>query len=74
MREFRCRTKIICGSGAVSQLQQLKPQRLFLVTDPYFAKNGGAQRIAKESGACTMMGSWAVLTSAIHSEPIMATE
>ena len=51
MREFRCGTKIICGSGAVSQLKQLKPQRLFLVTDPYFAKSGVAQRIAKESGA-----------------------
>ena len=51
MKEFCCRTKIICGSGAVSQLKQLHPDRLFLVTDPYFAKNGVAQSIARESGA-----------------------
>jgi len=54
MSEFRCRTKIICGSGAVSQLKQMKPQRLFLVTDPYFAQNGVAQSIAKESGAAVV--------------------
>ena len=48
---FDCRTKIISGSGAVQKLADFGAQRLFLVTDPYFYKNGVAQRIADISGA-----------------------
>ena len=51
MQEFSSRTKIICGTGAVSALKDLKAQRLFLVTDPYFAKNGVAEKIAQMSQA-----------------------
>ena len=48
---FCCRTKIISGSGAVAALKELRPRRLMLVTDPYFAENGTASRIAAASGA-----------------------
>ena len=51
MEQFECKTKIISGPGAVSTLAELGAKRLFLVTDPYFAKNGTAERIAKITGA-----------------------
>lgn len=46
MERFSCKTNIIAGAGTVSELAQLNRQRLLLVTDPYFAKNGTARRIA----------------------------
>jgi 1-propanol dehydrogenase len=51
METFSLGTKILAGKGAVSALAQLRPRRLLLVTDPYFTKNGTAQRIAREAGA-----------------------
>ena len=51
MEQFECKTKIIAGPGAVSALGKLGAKRLFLVTDPYFAKNGAADRIAGIAGA-----------------------
>ena len=49
--EFDCRTRVISGMGVVSRLQVFGAKKLFLVTDPYFYKNGTAQRIAEVSGA-----------------------
>ena len=51
LEEFLCRTKIISGAGAVAFLSDLRPKRLFLVTDPFFQKNGTAKRIANLSKA-----------------------
>ena len=51
MDEFDCRTKIASGAGAVSKLADFGAQRLFLVTDPFFYKNGVAQRVAAASKA-----------------------
>lgn len=51
MKEFYCKTKIICGSGAVSMLKDLQAGRLFLISDPFFQKNGTADRLAALSGA-----------------------
>ena len=51
MKEFSCNTRIIAGSGATAALKELGAKRLLVVTDPFFAKNGTAQRIAAESGA-----------------------
>ena len=51
---FDCGTKIVSGSGAVRYLEKLGARRLFLVTDPFFYKNGTAQRIAAESRAETV--------------------
>ena len=42
---------MISGAGAVNALKDLNCKRLFLVTDPFFAKNGTAARIAKLTGA-----------------------
>lgn len=50
MEQFSCKTKIVSGPGAVSHLAELGAKRLFLVTDPYFVKNGVAHQIAKLSG------------------------
>lgn len=46
MEEFSLATRIYAGAGAVSALETFGAKRLFLVTDPYFMKNGQAQRIA----------------------------
>ncbi len=51
LEKFLCRTKILSGSGAVTALKDLNSTRLFLVTDPYFEKNGTAQRLVAVSGA-----------------------
>ena len=51
MKEFYSSTRIFSGKGAVSALKDLKIRRLFLVTDPYFAKNGTAQSIAQTANA-----------------------
>lgn len=47
MEEFQCKTTIYSGPGAVSALAGMGGQRLMLVTDPFFMKNGTAQRIAQ---------------------------
>lgn len=51
MEQFSCKTRIISGDGALRALGELGIRRLFLVTDPYFAKNGVAQQIATVSKA-----------------------
>lgn len=51
MEEFSCKTRLVCGSGAVSALGSLEGTRLFLVTDPFFMKNGTAQHVA-EAAKC----------------------
>ena len=51
MEKFSCGTTICSGAGAVSALRDLGARRLFLVTDPFFMKNGTADRIAKLTGA-----------------------
>ena len=51
MEQFFCKTKILSGPGAVSELGKLGSRRFLLVTDPYFMKNGTAQRIAQLAGA-----------------------
>ena len=45
MEQFHCTTKIIWGEAA-SVLKSMGIGRLLLVTDPFFAENGTAQRIA----------------------------
>lgn len=51
MDEFNCRTKVYSGAGAVKKLAEFGAKRVFLVTDPFFYKNGTAQRIAAEAKA-----------------------
>ena len=51
MEQFSCRTKLICGEGALEQLGKLQIGSLLLVTDPFFAQNGTAERVAKAAGA-----------------------
>ncbi len=47
MEEFSCKTKIISGPGAVAALGELGAKRLFLVADPFFVKNGMANKVAQ---------------------------
>ena len=51
MEVFSCKTKIISGAGAISALGDMGAKRLFLVTDPFFYKNGTADRVAQAAGA-----------------------
>ena len=51
MEHFSCKTEIIAGAGAVSRLEAQNARRLFLVTDPFFQKNGTAAKIARASKA-----------------------
>lgn len=51
MKEYSCKTKIISGPGAVGYLRELNSQRLMIVSDPFFQKNGTADRLAKLSEA-----------------------
>jgi len=50
MEEFSCRTRVISGSGTVSALKREQGSRLFLVSDPFFVRNGVAKTIAETSG------------------------
>ena len=51
MQDFSHSTRILSGSNAVSFLKTLNIQRLFLVTDPYFTKNGMADLVCKAANA-----------------------
>lgn len=51
MDEFDCKVKIVSGAGAVSKLADFGARRLFVVTDPFFYKNGMAQQVAAASKA-----------------------
>ena len=51
MEEFFCGTRICAGAGAAAVLGELGAKRLFLVTDPYFMKNGTAKQLA-ETAKC----------------------
>lgn len=45
MESFVCSTRLCFGENALQALQTLGAKRAFLVTDPFFAKNGTAQHI-----------------------------
>lgn len=49
MEKFHCKTALISGAGAISALAEFGAKRLFLVTDPFFVKNGVAQRVVQAS-------------------------
>jgi 1-propanol dehydrogenase len=51
MQNFSCTTQIISGPGAVSAIKEFHPERLLVVTDPFFFQNGTAQRIAQGAHA-----------------------
>lgn len=53
MNDFSCETRIVWGPGAVSALRDFGAKRVFLVTDPFFTKNGTAQRILEAAGGET---------------------
>ncbi len=46
MTEFICGTRIISGTGALEAVAQMGARRMLVVTDPFFAQNGTAQRVA----------------------------
>ena len=46
MEWFGLRTKICFGEGSLATLRQVEGKRFFLVTDPYFVKNGLAEKVA----------------------------
>ncbi len=50
MEEFSCKTRVVSGSGTIRMLGKLEKKKLFLVADPFFVKNGVANRVAEASG------------------------
>ena len=50
MEEFSCKTRVISGSGTIRMLGKLEKKRVFLVADPFFVKNGTANRVAEAAG------------------------
>ena len=50
MEEFSGKTVIYSGAGAVAALKNFGARRLFLVTDPFFMKNGMARKVIQASG------------------------
>ncbi len=51
MELFSCDTKILSGPGSLAALGEMGIRRLFLVADPFFEKNGVAQRVAQAARA-----------------------
>ena len=51
MKEFISGTKIVSGPGAMAALKGVNANKLLVVTDPFFAKNGTAQQVASAAGA-----------------------
>ena len=51
MEKFLFSTRIYAGAGAISVLKEFGAKRLFLVTDPFFMKNGTARKVAALSEA-----------------------
>ena len=47
MEEFSCKTRVISGSGTIRMLGKLEKKKLFLVSDPFFVKNGVAKQVAE---------------------------
>ena len=62
MEHFSCTTRIVSGPGAIKELKNLNIQRLMVVTDPYFEKNGNAAGIASFSRESEIF-------SGIHPDP-----
>ena len=54
MEKYSCKTMILSGAGAVSALGEMGGKRLFLVTDPFFMKNGMARKVA-EAAKCQQL-------------------
>ena len=50
MEEFSCKTRLVSGSGTIRMLGKLEKKKLFLVSDPFFVKNGRAKQVAEASG------------------------
>ena len=51
MERFGISTRTYAGAGAVNVLASFGASRVFVVTDPYFYKNGTASRIGEACGA-----------------------
>ena len=51
MGEFSCKTQILSGAGALARVKELESTRFLIVSDPFFAQNGIADKLAALSGA-----------------------
>lgn len=49
MKEFSCKTKVVMGCAAAQVLKQQNFDRLLLVSDPFFSKNGTAARLGQQA-------------------------
>lgn len=51
LEKFSCETRILSGRGTISALEEYHAKRVFLVTDPFFTKNGTAEKVLAASKA-----------------------
>jgi len=51
MKYFSCTTKIVTGMPAQNVLKKLDFDKIFIVSDPFFAKNGVAQGLGQQARA-----------------------
>lgn len=51
MKEFSCTTRVVAGVAAHEVIKGLKCGRVMVVSDPFFAKNGMAQRLGAQAAA-----------------------
>jgi len=51
MKRFSCETTLIWGDGALDYLNTMGANRVLLVTDSFFSKNGTAARVLEKAGA-----------------------
>ena len=49
MKEFSCRTRIVMGCPATQVLKDRNFDRIMVVSDPFFAKNGRAQSLGQQA-------------------------
>lgn len=54
MEEFRLRTRIVWGSGALSLLSQLEDKRVLVISDGFLAKNGLLDRVLRAAGKASI--------------------
>ena len=50
MEEFSLGTRVVAGAGAIGALKELGAKRVYIVTDPFFFKNGLARKVAEAAG------------------------
>lgn len=66
MEEMRFRTRLVWGGGALSVLEELRQQRVLVVSDGYLAKSGLLERVLDPLKGCQVS-----VFDQVHGEPAL---